>query len=498
MKTPWERRISMRLLAAVILSGWLAAGAQAEPRTARVAGAFYPAESEVLYQTVAQLLHQHATVVASPAPKPRLLIVPHAGYAYSGVVAARAFREVQSRAYDGVVVVGFTHQDQFEGASVDDRESYHTPLGSIPVDVETAAWLQRQPGLSHVERAHDSSEHSLEVELPFLQVALGQFKLVPVLMGDATSASAEHLAQALAELAKRGDYLFVFSTDLSHYHPYDEAVRRDTTTVNAVLFETSQAVDRVFRYGAIEACGRGPIVTALRLAELLGYPERRLLLYANSGDTTGDKTRVVGYAAIGFYDRSSAARSALVSDEAGHALVRAARQTLHNKLVPDQATPTVSLDAYPELATPHGVFVTLRKRGELRGCMGRVQSDTPLRQLLPEIALESALRDPRFEPLTAAELPEVTIEVSVLTVPKAIAAAQEIVPGRDGVILQYNGHAGVFLPQVWQETGWTSVEFLSELAHQKAGLPADAWKTATLRTFQDQAFEESPAVETSH
>ncbi len=496
MKTPCGWRISVWLLAAVVLNGSLVAGAQAEPRTAKVAGAFYPAESEVLYTTVSQLLHQHAGVVTSAAPKPRLLIVPHAGYPYSGVVAARAFREVQSRTYDGVVVVGFTHQDQFEGASVDDRESYHTPLGSIPVDVETAAWLQRQPGLSHVERAHDSSEHSLEVELPFLQVALGRFKLVPVLMGETTYASAEHLAQALAELAKRGDYLFVFSTDLSHYHPYDEAVQRDTTTVNALLFETSQAVDRVFRYGALEACGRGPIVTALRLAELLGYPERRLLLYANSGDTTGDKTRVVGYAAIGFYDRSSSARSALVSDEAGRALVRAARLALQAQLRPGESTPPLSLETYPDLAKPHGLFVTLTKRGQLRGCMGRVQSDAPLKQLLPEIALESALQDPRFAPLTADELPEVTIEVSVLTVPQAIAGLQEIVPGRDGVILQKDGHGGVFLPQVWQETGWTSLEFLSELAHQKAGLPADAWKTATLLTFQDQAFGES--VETAH
>ena len=170
------------------------------------------------------------------------------------------------------------------------------------------------------------------------------------------------------------------------------------------------------------------------------------------------------------------------------ALVRAARQGITAKLQPAIAA-AVSLDAYPELQEPRGIFVTLRKHGELRGCIGRIETDEPLAQLLPTVAIDAALADARFLPVTAEELDDVTIEVSILS-PPTPAGFQGIVAGRDGVVLRKDGHSGVFLPQVWHETGWTRLEFLRELAHQKAGLPPDAWQSAQLLTFQDQVFEE--------
>lgn len=437
---------------------------------------------------VSELLKRQPQPVA--AKKPRVLIVPHAGYQYSGLVAANGFRQLQGRHYDGVVVVGFTHQAQFDGASVDTREAYLTPLGEIPVDQEAVAVLQTYPGMTHVEAAHESGEHSLEVELPFLQASLDQFRLVPILMGGDGLQEAGQLADALAGLARLGDYLFVFSTDLSHYHPYDDAERIDDGTINGILSETPQAMQRLFAAGQAEACGRGPILTSLLLAQKLGYLKRELLYRANSGDTYGNPSSVVGYAAIGMFDRPTATKQ-LLSSKAGHALVTAARAILEEVIGASKTTHAPGLKGFSELAVSRGMFVTLRKNGQLRGCIGRIESNQPLAVILRDVAIDAATHDPRFPPVTAGELPDLEIEVSVLTPPTPLASINELVPSRDGVILDAQGHRGVFLPQVWDETGWTRTEFLQELASQKAGLAPDAWQRATLLIFQAQVFEES-------
>ena len=458
----------------------------AEPRTARVAGKFYPEDRAELEDVVRYYLDRQPEPAI--AQKPRILIVPHAGYQYSGVIAASGYRHLRGHTYDGVVVVGFTHRVQFEGSSVETREAYETPLGEVPVHPEAAAILQTYPGIAHREEIHESDEHSMEVQLPFLQVALERPRVVPVVMGSTSLKDAERLADALAGLSRLGDYLFVFSTDLSHYHPYSEAETIDEETVNAILFETPQAVYRLFQRGEMEACGRGPIVTSLLLAAKLGYPKRELLAYANSGDTSGNPSSVVGYAAIAMFDRAAKLANQL-SPEAGAALVSSARVTLERAVGGSPVTP-VALEGYPELSRASGLFVTLRKHGALRGCIGRIQTHEPLAKTLPEVALDAAQRDSRFSPVGPKELADIKVEVSVLTPPARLSDPKELVAGRDGVTLEYQGHHGVFLPQVWEETGWTRVEFLRELASQKAGLPPDAWERATLSVFQDQIFEE--------
>jgi len=473
------------LLAAVFLvaqSPWVLAGT----RQPHVAGKFYPEDGAELRDLVNELLERQPEPAARQ--KPRLLIAPHAGYQYSGLIAANAFRQLKGQHYDGVVVVAFTHRLQFPGTSVDTREAYETPLGEFPVDQEAVAVLQTYPGISHVEEAHETEEHSLEVELPFLQVVLGRIRLVPILMGGFSLEGARQLADALAGLSRLGDYLFVFSTDLSHYHPYDEAMRIDEGTVNAILHETPQAVDRLFSQGEIEACGRGPILTSLLLAAKLGYLKRELLYHANSGDTAGNPSSVVGYAAIGMYDRPQQ-RGGQLSVEAGQALVQAARVTLERTLAHKDVA-AVDLSRYPELSQARGMFVTLRRHGDLRGCIGRIQTDEPLARSLPIVTMDAALHDIRFTPVTADELPEIRVEVSVLTPPVKLPSPNDLVAGRDGIVLSAEGHQGVFLPQVWDETGWTRVEFLRELASQKAGLAPNAWQQAALFVFQDQAFEE--------
>ncbi len=463
-------------------------------RTPKVAGQFYPSDPKALKQTIQSLFQQYG--VKTPPPiKPKILIVPHAGYPFSGPVAARAFSQLIGQHYDGVVVVGFTHRGQFPWASVDSSaEAYETPLGEIPVHQEAVSILQSFPRTNFLEAAHESEEHSLEVELPFLQEALGRFRLVPILLGSIDSADAERLASQLAILNRLGDYLFVFSTDLSHYHPYDEAVQIDRQTVNAILTESPQAVSRLFENGQLEACGRGPILTALWLARKLGYLSPELLFYANSGDTTGEKAKVVGYSAIAMRHPRSLADAGL-SRQAGLALVKAARQVIEKSLGAAQSGEAVNLASYPELSKARGLFVTLRKQESLRGCIGRVQANEPLSMILPVVALDAATHDPRFSPVVAAELEQVAVEVSVLTEPVKVENPADLVPSRDGVILEYRGHTGVFLPQVWDESGWTRLEFLQELAAQKAGLPPDSWQKAALYAFQAQVFSEPSATQ---
>ena len=211
-------------------------------------------------------------------------------------------------------------------------------------------------------------------------------------------------------------------------------------------------------------------------------------MYANSGDTAGNPSNVVGYAAIGMFDQPPVTAGRL-SQEAGAALVKAARRSLERSLGKSEAAPA-ELTQYPELARPSGVFVTLRKHGELRGCIGRIETDEPLAKSVPVVALDAALRDHRFSPVSPDELAEIEVEVSVLTPPVKLQDPKELVAGRDGVILEHEGRHGLFLPQVWDETGWTRVEFLRQLASQKAGLPPDSWKQAILSTFQDQIFSE--------
>lgn len=482
-------RISLAAVLAVTgLSGAAPVLAQ-DVRMPKVAGQFYPDDPLELKDLLYELFDRQSAPVS--AQKPRILISPHAGYQYSGLVAASGYRQLEGHRYDGVVVVGFTHRQQFAGASVDTREVYQTPLGEIPVDREGVAILMAHPGLHHLESAHEANEHSLEVQLPFLQAVLGQFKLIPVLMGDQDGQSAAQLADALATLASLGDYLFVFSTDLSHYHSYDEAEAKDEATVHAILHETARATDRLFKAGQVEACGRGPIVASLYLAERLGYPPRTLIFRANSGDTAGNPSNVVGYAALAMYDPPAPkAAAGRVGAEAGAALVRAARQSLERAVSKTRKKIDVPLEKFPELNRAAGVFVTLRRNGELRGCIGRIETGAPLRVSVVELAVEAATRDHRFSPVTAEEVPSLHVEVSVLTPRTPIAGPAELIPGRDGVVLEHQGQGGVFLPTVWQETGWTRLEFLRELASQKAGLPPDAWKNARLFVFQDQVFEE--------
>ncbi|HEX9781030.1 MAG TPA: AmmeMemoRadiSam system protein B [bacterium] len=489
------RGLAARTLLVSLIAGLacpMAAAAEAV-RRAQVAGQFYPAGAGELREMVRGLLD--AAPARASAPPVSILLVPHAGYRYSGPVAAAAYRTLEGASYDGVVVVGFQHRPSFQGVSVDAADAYSGPLGDIRVHREAVQRLMggRSPDGSgpvrHVERAHTDGEHSLEVQLPFLQVALEDTPLVAVIIGDATLTDLESLADALADLAATGDYLFVFSTDLSHDRPHEDARRIDRRTIEAILSETGRANARLFAAGRSEACGAGPVVAALLLSARLGYLRPELLHAMNSGDTQGERARVVGYAAIAWSPRPDTAQP-LVSDEAGTAMVRSARRAIVRALSEDPARGDPLPARLPELERAAGVFVTLTRHGALRGCIGRITTGEPLADSVPKVALEAAFKDSRFPPLVFEELDEMRIEVAVLTPLAPLQDPEDLVAGRDGVVLTHPRGSGVFLPSVWESTGWTRAEFLRELASQKAGLPPDAWRDGELFAFRTHAFEE--------
>jgi len=463
---------------------------QLSVRSPAVEGAFYPAEEGVLSSQIETFLAN----VPSAEKRPTILIVPHAGYQYSGQVAAYGFKQLVNSRTDKVVLLGPSHQVPFEGAAIDDNGFWQTPLGQVAIDTDLASKMIASHKLIFAGSEYHRQEHSLEVEVPFLQKVLGSFKLVPILMGDKT----EETINALVEiLAKEFDspMVLVVSSDLSHYPSYEDANKVDAKTIDAVLTGEVKQFDEVIsesiNAGILNlstcACGEGPIKVGMKLAERLGIDDIRLLKYANSGDVTGDKERIVGYAAIGFYQER-------INDELNHEeqkeLLTIARSTLEHYII-DRKIPEFEI-VHPFLNRPLGAFVTLRKDGQLRGCIGQFEPDIPLWQVVRQKTIDAAVNDARFFPVAFEELDKIKIEISVLSPQRRIDDWREIELGKHGVVIKKGLRGGVFLPQVATENNWDLDKFMGELCSQKAGLPWDCWKKddVDLYVFTAQVFEE--------
>jgi MEMO1 family protein len=424
-------------------------------RPAAVAGTFYPGEPRALATELDELFGG----VEAAGPRlgfPKALIVPHAGYIYSGPVAARAYDELAAARgiVRRVVLLGPVHRVPVRGLAVPTDTAFGTPLGAIPIDQQALASVRDLPQVVTSDAAH-AMEHALEVQLPFLQRQLGQFSLAPFAVGDAT---VEEVAQVIERLWGGEETLIVISTDLSHYHPYAQARDIDHATV-ARIAQFATDLD----HG--EACGATPLNGFLHLSKSkdLGV---RLLAACNSGDTAGGKDRVVGYCAFSAYERASD----VSGDDAGKALLGIARAAIEARLFGNAHT----MDA-PWLRRNGATFVTLTRDGELRGCIGSLEAHRPLGDDVAQNAVGAAFRDPRFTPMSAEEWPSVRVEVSLLSAPKPMRFADEadllaqIRPGEDGLIVECDGRRATFLPQVWA-TLPDKRQFLAHLLH-KAGLP---------------------------
>lgn len=428
-------------------------------RPAAVAGAFYPGDPRTLSAQLGQLL-QGPAEPAEAGYALKAVIVPHAGYIYSGAVAARAY-DALSAARDRVkrvVLLGPVHRVPVRGLALPGADWFETPLGRIPVDASAARALADLPQVVAIPAAH-ALEHSLEVQLPFLQKVLGEFSLVPLAVGDASLAE---VGEVIERLWGGPETVFVLSTDLSHYHSYDEARRVDGATLARIASLASDLNHE-------QACGATPLNGLLKVARDKGLAISQLAA-CNSGDTAGDRGRVVGYSSFALYEPGGS----MSRDQQGRTLLGIARGAIGSQLG-QAAAPRLDHPAW--LAQPGASFVTLTLEGALRGCIGSLQAHRPLGVDVAANAENAAFRDPRFAPLSLQEWPRVAAEVSVLSAPEKAEFGDDIDllgrlrPGVDGVILEYAGRRGTFLPQVWESLP-DRRRFMQELK-RKAGLPAD-------------------------
>ena len=481
-------------------------GEQALAKYADLAGSWYSASPPELRTEIENYISGAGPVVV----KGRVIgaVAPHAGIRFSGPIAGYAYRAIQDAAPSTVIVVGFSHRRYIPGrVAVFTDEKFVIPLGAMEVDADITEKLMSYD--ARIQPIPDvfQDENSVELQLPFIQVAAKDAKIVLLAMTDQREENCRALAGALHHVLKdRKDFVIVASTDMCHYLPYEEAVARDAETIGllkgmdpAVLYRESVMKNNELM------CGYGAVYTVMDASKRLGADEVSILKYANSGDTSGTKNRVVGYMSAIFVrpERNAAgikpaAQSGaigagqnagpgekevkgMLNAEQRKELLKIARDTMKlyietgKRLEPQVADGILKQDM--------GAFVTIHKNGELRGCIGHMAATGPLYLAVRDMAIAAATEDPRFASLTAGELNNVDIEISALSPMRRVAGPDEIkIPG-NGVMVRMGWRSGVYLPQVAEETGWDKEEFMNSLCAHKAGIPMRAWKTGQCEIY---------------
>jgi AmmeMemoRadiSam system protein B/AmmeMemoRadiSam system protein A len=502
------RRLTFCLCLALSAGFPLRAAAQARAATIRppaVAGKFYPAEPEKLKRAVDLFLRD-----ARPASsgEPLALIAPHAGYIFSGQIAADAYNQARPYDYELIIVLGTNHTlPGFNGVSLFDGAGYRTPLGVAEIDRDlTGRLLAADDDFTTIPEMH-ADEHSIEVQLPFIQEVFPGRPIVAAIAGMPDSDLCRRFGAALAAELRGRKALIVVSTDLSHYPAYDDAVEADHAALKAIAgLDPARAAqtlkeipERNIADLSTAACGKPAVLAALYAAAELGATGATVVSYANSGDTAlGNPQRVVGYGAVTFHRGASdlSALEAPLAEAADTALtiehkkwmLAFARETVKRYLM--TGTVPLARPASPLLHRRQGAFVTLNKGGSLRGCIGHMAEDSPLCRVIGAMALQAAFNDRRFEPVRVDELTRLEFEISVLTPLRTVDGPEAIVIGRDGAVLQKDQRSAVYLPQVAPEQGWDREEMLEHLC-RKAGLDGECWRSgAIFYTFQADVFHE--------
>ncbi|OQX85207.1 hypothetical protein B6D60_08255 [candidate division KSB1 bacterium 4484_87] len=463
-------------------------------RKAVVAGTWYPGDPDQLRSEVSYFLENaklsdiDGEIVA--------LISPHAGYAYSGFTAAHSYKQVQGNKYDAVIVLAPSHHEAFHGASVFNLDGYETPLGVVPVNKEIAnAIIDYDESFRFTWEGH-RKEHSLEIQLPFLQTVISDLKIVPIVLWDYSWENCKKLADAITNAVKGKHVLIVASSDLYHGYSYEDCVATDNKTLQQIIELEPEKLLRGFNSEKLMACGAGGIVVAEIVAKNLGADAAKIIFQTNSNDVMHSKGGyVVGYGAVAIYKKTTQKKEKKVGVESGltdeekKELLKIARRTI--KLVLDGKEPPKPDFKFPVFKEKRGAFVTLNKRGMLRGCIGYVFAFKPLEETIIDMAQAAAFRDPRFEPVTPDEFDDLEIEISVLTPIREIKDISEIEVGKHGIIIERGMNSGLLLPQVATEYGWDRETFLEHTC-QKAGLPRDAWKEdgTKIKIFSADVFHE--------
>jgi hypothetical protein len=491
-------------------------------RPPAVAGAFYPASPSELAKTLADFFHKAAK--PQLVSRPIALIAPHAGYLYSGQIAAGAYKLLEGQEYKTVIIISPSHTAYFRGVSAFDCRAYSTPLGEVPINHEITHMLAASCDLIELsDQGHSKSsgrsEHALEVQLPFLQLTLGKFELVALVMGDQEMPTCARLGEALADIiAKNENVLIVASSDLSHFHVAADAQSLDSVARADIEAFDFHALADDLAAGETEACGGGPMIAAMIAADRLGADSVEITGFGDSGDASGDKTSVVGYLSAVIYQSGTIKTNA---PEKIYELDEQSESEERNNSIDDITDRSFGLDESDKgrllllarksietylsglelefegteeslaLNKQLGAFVTLHKHGELRGCIGTFHPDGPLYRVVAQMARQAAFSDYRFGPVTNRELDDLDIEISVLTPMIRLYDPRKVKVGRDGLYISRGKCAGVLLPQVPVEQGWDRDEFLDHTC-LKAGLAAGAWKekNTELYVFRAEIFGE--------
>jgi hypothetical protein len=477
-----------------------------KPRLPAVAGSFYPADSTRLTQMLQNMFNDAKKPVEG---EEHAIIIPHAGYVFSGKVAASGVNQLNAnKQYENIFLLGSCHRHTYEGASIYNRGNYITPLGSVKVNTSLANKLIKTHAVFHYQENAHTHEHSLEVELPLLQYKLKQdFQIVPILIGSHNINTCKQIAKALKPYFG-GNNIFVISTDLSHYPRYQDAREVDMETINAVLSGNPGRLTSTIRKHRQQSipqlstamCGWSSVLSLQYLTKDIAGISYKLLEYINSGDTKyGDKQKVVGYAAIAItkqntckHKKDISMNEFVITKAEQKALLTIARNAIEAR-INSNPTPTIDKSSLTEtLKQPLGAFVTLKKDGRLRGCIGRFDATKPLYKTINDMAVSASTKDPRFPPVEKKEIDDLHIEISVLSPMKKIDSADEIVMGRHGVYIKKGMRSGTFLPQVAESTGWTKEEFLGHLCRDKAGIGWSAWKDTDTEVYiyEAKVFEE--------
>lgn len=451
-------------------------------RESVIAGSWYPADPTHLKRQITGYLNAASDIAFTGQLAG--IISPHAGYMYSGPVAAYAYKLLAGNPFERIVILAPSHRSHFRGASVYNLGGYRTPLGVVPLDNELIdALFEREPSIRYVPHA-DEQEHSLEIQLPFLQSVLPRFTIVPITMGDQDMDTCRALADAIVAVCRGKQILMVASTDLSHYHSYDEARRLDQVFLDKINGFDPKGLAEQIRNRQCEACGAGPVLTLMLAARQMGADSARVLHYANSGDVIGDRTSgVVGYMAgavyrehpsVGEHNDPRGTRPVVgYTPEEKETLRKIAYHAIRSRCL-GEPMPDIPVDS-PRLREPRGAFVCIHKGADLRGCIGMMEPHGSLSETIKRMAIESAFGDPRFCALSPDELDKIKIEISVLTPLQQISDPFLIEIGKHGIFIRKGFHSGVLLPQVAVEHKWNRTQFL-EWTCRKAGLPTDAWK----------------------
>jgi len=463
-------------------------------RPPAVAGTFYPSDP-VEIQQILKLYFAKAPVHNSDS-EAMAIISPHAGYVFSGEVAAAAFSQLDpQKEYKTIFILGSSHRNAFAGASIYSIGNYSTPLGAVATDLETAQKLAVENTVLAFDPQFHKSEHSIEVQIPFLQYFLKKdFKIVPILLGTQDPLTCQLIAKALRPYFST-ENLFVISTDFSHYPAYKDASIIDHQIADAIvtnnpdkfLNTVENCTRKKIENLATGCCSWPSVITLMYLTEEMSGITYKQILYKNSGDSQyGDLDRVVGYYALTVLQHKTGTVALTDSDK--KELLQIARTTIKTYL---QESQTASIDVESlstSLLSKAGAFVTLKKAGELRGCIGHFEADKPLYKIVQQMAIAAATQDYRFDAVTLSELKLIDIEISMLSPMQKISDVNAIRLGIDGIYIKKGSRSGTFLPQVATETHWSLEEFLGHCARDKAGIGWDGWKDKDAEIYIYQAF----------